>query len=68
MAPVMDAPPTPNQSVARCLALLSPGGLAIVLLAVSVAIGVIAHRSAKQIANIISVIDGVAFQIGRAHV
>ena len=58
----MDAPPTPNQSVARRLALWPLGGLAVVLLAVSLAIGVIAHRSSKKIANIISVIDGISFQ------
>lgn len=58
----MDAPPTPNQPVARRLAHLPVGGLVVVLLAVSLAIGVIAHRSSKQIADIISFIDGIAFQ------
>jgi methyl-accepting chemotaxis protein len=54
----MDASPTPNQSVARRLALLSLGGLAVVLLAVSVAIGVIEHRSTHAL-MVTSVADRV---------
>ena len=47
---LMNTPPaTPHQSVARKLALVSLGGLAVVLLAVSITIGWLEHNSTKSL-------------------
>jgi methyl-accepting chemotaxis protein-2 (aspartate sensor receptor) len=62
----MDSPTGSSQSVARRLALMSLGGLAVVLLAVSAAIGVIEHRTthalmvnsvAERVQSIVAVAD-----------
>ena len=54
----MNSPTGSGQSVARRLALMSLGGLAVVLLAVSVAIGFIEHRTTHAL-MVTSVVERV---------